>query len=185
MRNRNPKTYCGTLLVLSISLCCSFSHSTAQTYSLGLAGVYGDDIDNLGVHVRGYINSRNHKFCIGPEFTWFFRETTSQDNQVLERDLFEINLNGHYVMELTETLGLYGLTGLNFSQEKEVYLHDGQIEEEEVFREYGINLGAGVHYIINANWMVFGEYDHLFSNLSQNTFTLVVCQGLNAGYCIY
>ena len=67
-------------------------------------------------------------------------------------------------------MGVYPVVGLNYSQEKEEYTDTG---EEETLKKWGANLGIGTHYAVN-KFTVFLEYDHLFSNLSQNTFILGV-----------
>ncbi len=91
---------------------------SAQTFSVGLAGAYGDDIENFGINARAYINSNNHRFCIGPEFTYFFQDTRVDGDDREEVNLFEVNFNGHYIFELTKKLGFYPLTGLNSARKK-------------------------------------------------------------------
>jgi len=169
------------ILVLA-AFCSAPTFSFAQTYSVGLAGVYGDDIDSPGFNARAYINSNNHKMCIGPEFTWFIPHTETEGDEELERRLFEFNFNGHYVFEITKAFGLYALTGVNYSEEEEDHFHNGELEESETIKEWGINLGGGAHYILNPTWIVFAEYDHLFSELEQNTFTLGLFYTFGKGF---
>ncbi len=55
-------------------------------------------------------------------------------------------------------------------------------EEEETFNEWGINAGAGFHYFLNYKFIVFSEWDHLFSDLSQNTFTVGLFYTFGKGF---
>lgn len=168
-------------ILLSLSF-LSLIGLNAQTYSLGMAGIYGDDIQTAGINTRAYINSNNHHFCIGPELTWFFKNQEVHGDEVEEKTLFEFNLNGHYVFEITEKFGFYGLTGLNYSREKERILYEDILEEEKIFNEFGMNLGGGLHYILNPTWIVFSEYDRLISNLPQNTFTVGLFYTFGKGF---
>jgi opacity protein-like surface antigen len=168
MKNHFLKVLCSLMILWVVS---NYQLS-AQTYSFGIAGIYGDDIDNFGVNTRVYINNNKHNMCIGPEFSYFFEETREFGDETEKINLYEININGHYVVELIPNLGFYGLTGVNYSREQEEIFHLGELEEEIITRRWGWNLGAGVHYQFNHQWIIFTEYDHLFSDLSQNSVAL-------------
>ncbi|MCG8389461.1 MAG: porin family protein [Cytophagales bacterium] len=142
--------------------------AAAQSYSVGIAGAYGDDIEEPGVNLRAYYNLKNDRICFGPEFTVFRTRSKTVGNEEEEVSLFEVNVNLHYIFELTEKLGVYPLTGVNFSREK---VEVGSLEEAE--EEWGVNLGLGAHYAVG-KFTVFTEYDHLFSELNQNSFLLGV-----------
>lgn len=141
-----------------------------QSWSLGAAGIYGDDIDRAGVHVRGYYNLKNGKVCFGPEYSHFFKRSATINGEEVSIQLNEVNFNLHYIFELTETLGFYPLTGLNMSREKEEFEVGNHVEEHRV-TEFGANLGFGMHKFAGS-WIFFAEYDHLFSELSQNSFLI-------------
>ncbi len=153
------------LLILTINI---YSQST---YSVGLAGIYGDDIDDIGINARAYINSKDHRFCFGPEFSFFSNTSQTSNNLQKESELFELNFNAHYIFEIAKGLGVYPLTGMNFSHEKEEIFEGGLLEEKETANEFGWNIGGGVHYQLYANWLVFIEYDYLISELSQNSIS--------------
>ena len=86
------------------------------------------------------------------------------------KKLSEINFNAHYIFEVAEKWGVYPLTGLNVSFETEEFTTAGDRESEELTR-WGANLGIGIHRPVG-NWVIFGEFDHLFSDLAQNSIVL-------------
>lgn len=140
----------------------------AQSFSIGTAGIYGDDIGNAGIQLRGYYNMKGNRVCFGPEFSSFFTTSESHNGEVTKRKLSEMNFNLHYIIEITEKWGVYPLAGLNYSIEKEEVEVSSEIEKHNL-EKLGTNLGIGVHRAKN-KWVFFGEYDHLFSELSQNSF---------------
>ena len=150
---------------------------TAQRFDLGVAAVYGDDITKFGQNTRFYVNTNDHRFCLGPEFSWFQEDSKIVGGEELQRNLVEFNFNGHMNVELFGPLMFYPLIGLNYSLEKEDYVHNGEIEESETLKEWGFNLGSGLHYNLGKDWIIFAEYDHLFSKLSQNTLTFGILVG--------
>lgn len=148
--------------------CLMVQCAMAQSYSVGAGLAYGDDIREPGINFRGYYNLADNRICFGPEFTYFKKRTENSASEEIDISLFEINLNAHYLFEVTHKLGIYPVIGLNYSQEKEDYT---DTEEEVTEKKWGMNVGAGTHYTVN-KFTVFLEYDHLFSDLSQNTFIL-------------
>lgn len=86
-----------------------------------------------------------------------------------EIGLWEINFNTHYIFEVGEGLGVYPLTGLNFSREVEKVEGHSDVVESVV----GLNLGFGAHYEKN-RLLFYAEYDRLISDLGQNSFTVGV-----------
>lgn len=158
------------ILCLVLVQCIAVCHVIAQSYSAGAGLAYGDDIKEPGINVRGYYNLANDKICFGPEFTYFKKRTENSTNEEIDISLFELNLNAHYIFEVTHKLGIYPIIGLNYSQEKEKYT---DTEEEETVKKWGMNAGLGTHYAVN-KLTIFLEYDHLFSDLNQNTFILGV-----------
>ena len=172
---------CYNWLVLSL-LMVPLSVQSQSTYSIGGAAVYGDDIGSVGFNTRLYQNSKNHRFCIGPEFTYFPKKTESIGSEISERTLFELNFNAHYIFELVENLGAYPLTGLNYSQEKEELFEDNELIENETIREFGWNVGFGLHYQLNSRWLLFTEYDYLISDLQQSTIAVGILYTFGKGF---
>ncbi len=166
--------FCALLLAVG---CLTGPFAKAQKYDLGVAAVYGDDIEQLGINTRFYLNSTNHRFCLGPEFSWFPTSSSTHNTETIEKDLIEFNFNAHVNLKLVNKLMFYPLAGLNYSREKEAEFLSGVLEKQETYHEFGANLGMGLHYNLTQHWLLYVEYDHLFSNLSQNTFTAGVLVG--------
>ena len=154
------------IFALLISVC--FFHQASAQLLLGGGPLYGDDIEEFGANLRLYTFVGDN-ICFGPEFTLFGKHNTVIDGDPAELSLWEVNFNGHYIFEVNHGLGIYPVAGLNYSRETEVIEgHDDVIENA-----FGVNLGLGVHYEYN-QFIFYTEYDRLFSDLRQNSFTLGV-----------
>lgn len=167
----------GSRTVTFILLLFITVQALSQRFDIGVAAVYGDDITKFGQNTRFYVNTNDHRFCLGPEFSWFQEDSKMVGGEELQRNLIEFNFNGHMNLEIVGPLMFYPLIGLNYSVEKEDYVHNGEIEESETLREWGFNLGSGLHYNLGKDWILFAEYDHLFSKISQNTLTFGILVG--------
>ena len=157
-------------ILATFILIAGLATANAQSWSLGAAGIYGDDIKRAGVHLRGYYNLPGNRVCFGPEFSNFFKRTIEAGGEEATIRLRELNFNVHYVFHVAEGWGVYPLTGLNVSFESEEIEIAG---ESEKFNETAVggNLGFGVHRSLHP-WEIFAEYDRLFSDLSQNSFLI-------------
>jgi len=157
--------------LIIICLLILFSAKTySQSVSVGGGLVYGDDIEEPGINLRVYYNLPGNRVCFGPEFSTFLSHKENVNGEDIEIDLYELNLNVHYIFELTHKLGFYPFTGLNFSREKE-QIEIAGVHETFTEEKFGLNLGFGAHYAYN-KVVFFTEYDHLFGNLHQNSITL-------------
>ena len=158
------------LLLVAMSLLFMIS-AVSQSWSLGPGILYGDDIQQVGVHVRGYYNLPGDRICFGPEYSHFFSKSEHQDGEKISKHLNEINFNLHYIFELNDKWGIYPVTGINLSFEREeIRFQNGGVHNYHD-SAFGANLGIGIHRSVN-KWLVFGEFDHLFSDLSQNSFVM-------------
>lgn len=160
------------ILVALILTSVSINDVLSQSYSLGGALIYGDDIGEFGGHARAYYNLKNDKICFGPEFSQFSKKKITVGSEEITARLREVNFNLHYIFELNETWGVYPLVGLNMSfvNEEITNISSGHTETHKA-EEFGTNLGIGLHKNVN-RWMIFGEFDRLFSDLSQNSFLI-------------
>ena len=160
-----------TILML-VAICMLFGITAIpQSWSLGPGVLYGDDIQQVGIHVRGYYNLPGDRICFGPEFSHFFSKSEHRDGEEISKYLNEINFNLHYIFELNDKWGIYPVTGVNLSFEREeVRLQNGGVQNNRD-SAVGVNLGIGLHRAVN-NWLIFGEFDHLFSDLSQKSFVM-------------
>ena len=142
----------------------------AQSVVLGAGGSYGADIKNVAPNLRAYVFT-NERICIGPEITYFPKQHVGE----YQKSLAEFNITGHYIFELTEELGFYPLTGINYSVETE-YMHD----ESEVQSVFGLNIGSGFHYK-SGRLMPYIEYNYVLSELGEHTFSAGILINLGKG----
>lgn len=150
-----------------LTVLCVSNQGVAQLL-VGGGPLYGDDIEEFGANFRVY-TFIGDKICFGPEFTAFGKHNITVDGDPAELGLWEVNFNGHYIFEVSEGLGLYPVAGLNYSKETETIEGHGDVVEDA----FGVNLGLGIHYEFN-KLIFYTEYDRLFSDLSQNSFTVGV-----------
>ena len=153
---------------LFFSLFClvTFFNTIKAQVLLGGGPIYGDDISELGINLRAY-TFLGENICLGPEFTRFGRHDALIGGDPGEVGLWEVNFNGHFIFEVGEGLGVYPLTGLNYS--REVEMREGH--EDEVISAFGANVGLGLHYETRSA-VLYAEYDRLISDLGQNSFTV-------------
>jgi|GEM_PF-700738 len=113
----------------------------------------------LGVNIRGYYGI-NEEFCFGPEISIFpYQQLTEEE----ELSLLDLNVNVHYIFEVAHHIGIYPISGINYSIENAREL--APLEEEERISAFGINYGAGLHYNINKVF-IFAEYKGIIGALN-------------------
>ncbi len=119
----------------------------------------------IGGNARLYYGT-DPRFCFGPEISFFpYQKTADQ----FEEQLFEANLNAHYLFELAHRFEFYPLTGINYTVETE--RSTGDLEDEEEHTAPGINYGLGLHYSFG-RVLIFGEFKSVIGELSDEFFTL-------------
>ena len=119
----------------------------------------------IGANARAYLGV-SPVFCFGPEISIFpYQETT----EGYETSLIEANFNAHYVFEVAHRLGVYPLSGFNYTSERERL--ETNIEEIEKENALGINYGLGMHYSSN-QVLFFAEFKGVISRLSDEFFTV-------------
>lgn len=90
----------------------------------------------------------NEAFCFGPEISYFPYQDIDHE---LEKTIIDLNVNAHYIFELSGKLGLYPLSGINYTIEKERLIDHNNESGKEA--EFGINYGLGVHYKVNNSFI--------------------------------
>ncbi|MEM7548304.1 MAG: outer membrane beta-barrel protein [Bacteroidota bacterium] len=155
-------------LILLLTLVSTISLSQPSRLSIGGGIIYGDEIEEIGWNFRALYNLSNGKICFGPEYTFFRKNGFFEGEDKITIDLYEINLNAHYIFRFTERLAYYPVIGFNFSVEEEENKDNGDREMEKAA---GLNLGSGLHYEISHRFIAYVEFDRLFSSLSENSYT--------------
>lgn len=169
-----------TLAILLIAFLSFEEFADAQSFSIGTAAVYGDDIKEAGINIRGMVQLNNPLGFVA-EYTAFNEHNEVSKRETESKRLWEINLNAEYNIHITKHFGIYPLVGLNFSAEQEdkedfdsqgnLYTKGNAHSSHHEMNKVGLNLGGGLHYEIG-HFEPFIEYGHLFSALRQNLFSV-------------
>jgi len=132
----------------------------------GIGGTYELENELYGVNGRLYYGV-NRAFCFGPEVSIFPFQSTEDG---IETSVIDLNLNAHYIFEVTEKLGIYPLAGINYTIEEERLIENTNNSEEE--EEFGINYGLGAHYNIAKNLFLFAEFKGIIGRLKDEFLTI-------------
>lgn len=155
-------------IILIVILIYSFQ-ANAQGLVSGLGATYGSDIKSVGYNIREYMFI-GHKICFGPEVSYFPKDKLFNSDEYL----FELNITGHYLIELKENFVVYPLIGINYSYEKEVH-HEHLVNESA----FGLSIGYGIHYKVK-NLFPFIEYKYIVGDLAQHVYSVGVLFSLKS-----
>ncbi len=143
-----------------------------QGWMVGIAPSLELNEELFGANARLYYGPNDH-FCFGPEVTYFpYQEI---DNNY-ELTITELNLNAHYIFELTHKFGIYPLSGINYTIEKE-RLIEGTNESEED-NEFGVNYGLGTHYNLGKLY-AFAEFKGIAGELNDHFISIGIIFSLS------
>ena len=119
----------------------------------------------FGANLRSYYGL-NEQFCFGPEVSYFPFQEIDEEYQL---SIVDLNFNAHYIFELNHQLGIYPLSGINYSIEKERLINDNNksIQVEEL----GLNYGLGLHYNFG-HFYLFGEFKGIVGPLNDHFITV-------------
>lgn len=126
----------------------------------------------VGINARMYYGP-TETFCFGPEVSFFPYQKIDNEYEV---NILDLNLNAHYIFELNPKLGVYPLSGINYTIEKERLIdlsHDAEKESE-----IGLNYGLGGHYNLG-KFFVFAEFKGVLGQLNAEFVTVGVIFGLS------
>lgn len=161
---KRPKSQIMHQKLLTVLILFTVSAVQAQSkwgWDVAAAGIYGKNLETIGPQVRAYFLVNEH-ICFGPEFGWLNATYTDASGHRSSVDLYEWNVNAHYVFEVGHQFGIYPLAGLNWTIEQEAELTQ---------KEFGINVGTGFHVFAN-RWVPFVEYSYLMGQLSDHKVIL-------------
>jgi hypothetical protein len=135
-----------------------------QGLTVGSGGTLETTNELYGINARVFYAINEH-FCFGPEASIFpFQEI----DEVFEKSIIDLNVNAHYIFEITHELGIYPLSGINYTIEHERLIEN--IETSEKTKKIALNYGFGAHYKIN-NMFLFAEFKGIIGQLSAEFIT--------------
>ena len=116
----------------------------------------------IGVNGRAYYGV-NEQLCFGAEASFYpFKEIEEEE----ELSILDLNLNVHYIFELSHKIGVYPLSGINYTIETERFFEERESEEG-----VGLNYGAGLHYRVG-DVFFFGEFKGIIGKLNDEFITI-------------
>ena len=147
-------------MVLVIVAVEGYSQEEALIVGVGSSLELEDGL--VGVNARAYYGL-NEQFCFGPEVSYFPYQSIDDG---YEKSIVDLNFYALYIFELNEKIGLYPLSGLNYTIEEERLRDDDEKEEE-----FGVNYGLGVHYRLK-HFFVFTEFKGIVGALNDEFITI-------------
>ena len=127
------------------------ANAQAGRTSLGAHLNYGTDVENLGIGAHFRYNFTKG-LRIEPSFDYYF-----ENNGV---DMYNFNVNMHYVFGVSTHWGLYPAGGLGYTSWGGGHGHR--------FGKLCVNLGGGAEYKIDRNWAINGELKYqIIDNYNQ------------------
>ena len=139
---------------------------TAQEDSrIGGFIAYGSEIKSVGFGVNAEFPIIEN-LTIAPSFIYYL----PKDEEIVKTTIFEINGNANYYFMNEDSIGLYGLAGINYTSVKvkveDIYgLGYGGASASD--SKVGLNLGAGANFNLGKNWMPFAELKYILSDYDQ------------------
>lgn len=139
-----------------------FKSQGQQGWMAGAAPSLELDHSLFGLNGRLYYGP-DPSFCFGPEVAVFPFQEIGDGHEL---SLVDLNVNAHYIFELTHKLGIYPLGGLNYSIESE----RSDSESTERISEVGLNYGFGGHLNFHPLF-VFFEFKGIAGQLNDTFVT--------------
>jgi outer membrane protein X len=154
------------LFLLSAGLlisACQFAFAQNDT-RIGGKLMYGSEIETVGIGATAEIPILD-KLVIAPDIGFYFPNKEGD----VKVSMFEVNGNANYYFLEEETIGFYGLGGLNYTRVK-VKIDDSSDSDGEI----GLNLGAGANFHIGQSFLPFAEIKYIVGDADQ----LVIAAGV-------
>ena len=136
-----------------------------QSIIVGFGPTFEINSGLTGINGRLYYGV-NESFCFGPEISYFPYQSIDKG---YEKYVLDLNINAHYIIELSEKNGFYPLSGINYTIEKKRLVEENDEHEKE--NEFGLNYGAGLHYKFK-NLFLFTEFKGIIGHLDDEFITI-------------
>jgi len=160
-----------TLFICYTLFFSAFKTHAQQGFIAGLGPTYELNNETIGINGRFYYGP-TEKFCFGPEVSYFPYQKIDEE---YETSIIDLNVNAHYIFEVNHRVGIYPLSGLNYTIEKERLI---DVNENEKENEIGLNYGLGSHYNLGRVF-AFIEFKGITGKLNDEFITLGVIFNLS------
>jgi outer membrane immunogenic protein len=160
-------------LVYTSNLCAQFTY-------VGASANYGSWIKEIGASVY-CIYSVNKRIDIVPNATYFLPHEVNIDDPLdvgtVKYTWWAINIDGHYVLFEKSVFHIFGLMGLNFTNETKLedYETQGQpFKIKTTTTKPGLNVGAGIQFPLSKFFIPFTEIKYTLGDRHQCAVSLGV-----------
>ncbi len=139
--------------------------TNAQTDTrIGGMVAYGTEIENVGIGVNAEFPVMEN-LTISPGFIYFL----PKDESGINVNWWELNGNANYYFMNSESLGFYGIAGLNYTNVSVDFDETpfGGSSMEASDGRFGLNLGAGANFNIGSSITPFAEAKYVIIDGSQ------------------
>lgn len=132
---------------------------------LNLSVGVGDSYTNFGLGAK-YQWNVTAPIRLEPSFNYYFKHD--------HRDMWDLNLNVHYLVPLQERFVIYPLLGVGVQHAKVSYRHDLWNENQSIStNKFAINVGAGIDYKLTKVILLNFEIKYkIVSHMNRALFTL-------------
>ena len=151
-------------LISLLLIVCNTSISQ-EIFIIGAGSSLELEENIYGANLRAYYGF-SKEFCFGPEVSYFPFQEIDDEYQL---SIVDLNFNAHYIFEINHKLGVYPLSGINYTIEKERLIEDR--DRKEQVEELGLNYGLGMHYNFG-KFFLFGEFKGILGQLNDEFITV-------------
>ena len=152
------------ILLVAITVLMSVVSAKAEVgpMAVGAQVLYGTEIKNVGIGVKYQLYIvKGLRAEAG--FNYFFKRKDVRE--------WELNLNAHYVFNVSERFNLYPIAGLTYVSP--TYSSGKSIFENKSNGRFGLNVGVGAEFAINSHFSLAAEIKYsLVSKYDQAVFGL-------------
>ena len=150
---------------ISLMLIVSHTSISQENFVAGVGPSLELDENIFGANFRTYYGV-NKQFCFGPEVSYFPFQEIDEEYQL---SIVDLNFNAHYIFEINHAIGIYPLSGINYTIEKERLIDDKN--QSYQVDELGLNYGLGLHYNFG-HFYLFGEFKGIVGQLNDHFITV-------------
>lgn len=129
--------------------------------NIGLMFGFGSEIDRFAIGAIGEFSIMDN-LSISPNFLFYFPEKY----HYITNNFWEVNGNINYYFINNESMGVYGLGGLNYTHAS-VKADFMGISDSDSEGKFGANLGGGFKYHLSNKFAPFAELKYVISDYDQ------------------
>ena len=151
------------LILCMFFACMGVSFAQQGIQSIGIHLSYGTEIENAGLGIKYQYNVTNN-LRLEPSMEYFFKKDAV--------DMYDINMNIHYLIPIQEQVRFYPLAGLTYTNWNwdlgKTEIGGANLNVDASKSKFGANFGGGIEFDITNNFMLNFEAKYqLISDFDQ------------------